>query len=86
MSKFSDSTFILGAHGTLPVPVAVNAAGETLTALGSTSLDESDARDATTTTLLEEILVQMKIQNQYLLKIVGHADEVLESDSEVGNT
>ena len=86
MTQYSDSTIIKGMSPTgTDVGVAVNADGEILTATGATELDASDVRDAVTTNLLEEILVQLKIQNQYLLSIVGHSNEVFESDAEVRN-
>lgn len=78
-----DSTIIKGAFGVVPIPVAVDADGNVVTVADSTAIDVADARSSTVTGLLGEILVQLRIQNQYLLKIVGDADEVLESDAEV---
>ena len=46
-------------------------------------IDPASTDDLLKLDILKEILIELKINNQYLKHIVGEANEVVESDTEI---
>ena len=84
MSKWKDSTIIQGADGTTARPVAVDADGSiVIAASGSATGPATETTMRNVLFALESILTETRVQNRYLLKIVGESNRVTADDVEV---